>query len=108
MTPMKTVVLLPLFFSIFVPVKTQVCQRCDQTITGRNFNYAAALEIIQDEEYLEEADFDDIRRYRFRRNTNSHLNNTKLGVILKSFYDKCNKKFRVLRQCTMENININD
>ena len=31
-------------------------------ILGRNFQYDQALEIIQDEEYLEDADFDDIKR----------------------------------------------
>ena len=36
-------------------------QTCDRVITGRNFDYASALTIIQDEEYLEDEDFDDIR-----------------------------------------------
>ena len=31
-------------------------------ILGRQFQYDRALEIIQDEEYLEDADFDDVRR----------------------------------------------
>merc|ERR1712223_250 len=39
-------------------------QTCDQTITGRNFEYDRALEIIEEEEYLEDVDFDDIRRLR--------------------------------------------
>ena len=73
-----------MFIIIFEPVKTQICQRCDQTITGRNFNYAAALTIIQDEEYLEEADFDDIRRYRYKRQIKSLINQTTIGVILES------------------------
>ena len=30
-------------------------------ISGRQFGYDRALEIIQDEEYLEDADFDEIR-----------------------------------------------
>lgn len=38
-------------------------QTCDQVITGRQFQYDRALEIIQDEEYLEDLDFDDIKRY---------------------------------------------
>merc|ERR1712223_2249487 len=38
-------------------------QTCDQVITGRQFQYDEALTIIQDEEYLEDADFDDIKRY---------------------------------------------
>ena len=36
-------------------------QTCDRTVTGRNFDYASALSFIQDEEYLENEDFDDIR-----------------------------------------------
>ena len=39
-------------------------QTCDRTVSGRNFDYASALSIIQDEEYLEDEDFDDIRFYR--------------------------------------------
>merc|ERR1712223_603139 len=39
-------------------------QTCDRTITGRNFDYGQALSIIQDEEYLEDEDFDNIRFYR--------------------------------------------
>jgi len=37
-------------------------QTCDQTITGRQFEYEEALSIIQEERYLEDADIDDIRR----------------------------------------------
>ena len=32
-------------------------QVCEQIITGRNFDYASALEIIQSEEYLQDSDF---------------------------------------------------
>ena len=39
-------------------------QTCDQAITYRNFNYARALEVIQDEEYLDDVDFDAIRLRR--------------------------------------------
>ncbi len=47
----------------------QAChiRRCDQTITGRNLPYSRALEIVQDEEYLNEADFDVIKRKRSKR-----------------------------------------
>jgi len=38
-------------------------QTCDQAITFRNFNYARALEVVQDEEYLDDIDFD----FRLRR-----------------------------------------
>ena len=37
------------------------CRKCDQTITGRNFMYSRALDIIQNEEYLDLSDFDEIR-----------------------------------------------
>ena len=39
-------------------------QICDRTISGRNFDYASALSIIQEEEYLEPEDFDQTRFYR--------------------------------------------
>ena len=35
---------------------------CDQSVTGRNLMYSRALQIIQSEEYLDEADLDVIRR----------------------------------------------
>ena len=40
-------------------------QTCDQTITGRNFNYGEALKIMQDETYLSASDFDE--DFRFTR-----------------------------------------
>lgn len=47
---------------------TQCNQRnCDQVITGRDLSYQRALQIVQDEEYLTEADLDIIRRRRKRR-----------------------------------------
>ena len=46
-------------------VKSQACQTCDQIVTGRNFNYRAALNIIQNEDYLDEVDFNDIRTKRY-------------------------------------------
>ena len=39
-------------------------QTCDQAITFRNFDYSRALEIVQDEEYLDDSDFDEIRLRR--------------------------------------------
>lgn len=39
-------------------------QTCDQQITFRNFNYARALEVVQDEEYLDDVDFDVVRLIR--------------------------------------------
>ena len=44
---------------------TILSRKCDQQITGRNFQYSNALEIIQDESYLDGADFDDIRAKRY-------------------------------------------
>ena len=37
-------------------------RNCDRTITGRRLRYARILQIIQNEEYLTEDDFDEIRR----------------------------------------------
>ena len=36
-------------------------------ISGRQLIYSRALEIIQDEEYLEDVDFDEIKRQRLKR-----------------------------------------
>ena len=36
-------------------------QTCDQAIIFRNFDYSRALEIVQDEEYLDDVNFDEIR-----------------------------------------------
>ena len=41
-----------------------VVQTCDQAITFRNFDYARALEVVQDQEYLDDVDFDEIRLSR--------------------------------------------
>ena len=84
MLPLKMLqIVLPFFITILEPVKPQVCQTCDQVITGRNYNYAEALQIIQDEEYLEDADFDEIRQYRYKRHTKSFMNHKVLGIILR-------------------------
>ena len=40
-------------------------------ISGRQFGYDRALEIIQDEEYLEDADFDEIRHSIYIRTVSS-------------------------------------
>ena len=39
---------------------------CDQIITGRNLMYGRALQIVQNEEYLNEADLNVIRRRKRR------------------------------------------
>ena len=41
-----------------------IVRQCNQQITGRRLTYDRALEIIQEEEYLDEADFDNIRRQK--------------------------------------------
>jgi len=46
-------------------------QTCDQVITGRQFQYDRALQIIQEEEYLEDTDIDDIKRYDFLEKINN-------------------------------------
>ena len=56
-----------LFTKMIIMVKSQACQTCDQIVTGRNFNYRAALNIIQNEDYLDEVDFNDIRTKRYYR-----------------------------------------
>ena len=40
-------------------------------ISGRQFGYDRALEIIQDEEYLDDADFDEIRQSIYIRTVSS-------------------------------------
>jgi len=52
-------------------------QVCDRLITYRNFDYARAETIIQDEEYLEDEDYDDIRLYRRNANILEGIENAK-------------------------------
>ena len=42
--------------------------------SGRNFEYQSALSIIQNEEYLDDIDFDDIRRARRASNIINDIN----------------------------------
>ena len=42
---------------------TNICVIEKKNISGRQFAYDRALEIIQDEQYLEDLDFDKIRGY---------------------------------------------
>ena len=48
-------------------------QTCDQAITFRNFDYARALEVVQDEEYLDDVDFDEIRLSRKQGEVFKHI-----------------------------------
>jgi hypothetical protein len=50
-----------LFIYEMMLLVTSQCQTCDQLITGRNLEYNRALEIIQNEEYLDGSDFDEIK-----------------------------------------------
>ena len=52
-------------------------QICDRTISYRNFDYPSAETIIQEEEYLEDEDFDDIRFYRRHGNILEVIENAK-------------------------------
>merc|ERR1712008_266267 len=51
---------------------------CDQTITGRNFEYDEALKIVQFEEYTEDVDFDEIKRYDVQKRS-GYFKNKKLN-----------------------------
>ena len=53
-----------LFLAEIIYLMSAQCRKCDQTITGRNFMYSRALDIIQNEEYLDLSDFDEIRYKR--------------------------------------------
>ena len=63
-----------LFLGEIILLTSAQCRKCDQTITGRNFMYSRALDIIQDEEYLDQSDFDEIRLKRIRRQTDMVIN----------------------------------
>ena len=52
------------FLEVLIHVNSQTCRVCDQFISGRNLPYERALSIIQDEEYLDDSDFDEIRYKR--------------------------------------------
>ena len=53
-----------IFANMLYLAESQLCRRCDQIISGRNLAYSRALEIIQEEEYLDEEEFDEIRYKR--------------------------------------------
>ena len=64
-----------------------------KSITGRNFEYDEALEIIQFEEYSEDIDFDEIRRYDIQKKIGElHRKvNLRKGRKLK-FRERCKEK----------------
>ena len=62
------------YYTLFTPSNQQIFRRaqrrqdtcfvrtCNQLISGRNLRYGRVLEIVQNEEYLDAADLDQIRR----------------------------------------------
>jgi hypothetical protein len=62
-------------------------QTCDQAITFRNFDYSRALEIVQEEEYLEDVNFDEIRLIRKQG---------KVFQAIDNFKEKVNNDFDIL------------
>ena len=68
-------------------------QTCDQAITYRNFNYARALEVVQDEEYLDDSDFDEIRLRRKQGEVFQAIDN---------FNEKVDNKFDILGESDNE------
>ena len=67
---MWSITILLFFLEVLIHVNSQTCRVCDQFISGRNLAYERALTIIQDEEYLIESDFDEIR---YKRSYDSQL-----------------------------------
>ena len=64
--------------------ESQLCRRCDQIISGRNLAYSRALEIIQEEDYLDEEEFDEIRYKRHLKVKNPYNFERKYGKLLAS------------------------
>ena len=62
--------------------ESQLCRRCDQIISGRNLAYSRALEIIQEEDYLDEEDFNEIRYKRHLKVKNPYKFGKKYGKLL--------------------------
>ena len=78
---------------VFLLAESQQCRRCDQIISGRNLAYSRALEIIQEEEYLDEEEFDEIRYKRHLKVKNPYKFERKYGKLLAS-----GKRSRAKRQ----------
>ena len=73
MSNMWSIITLLFFIEVLIlNVNSQTCRVCDQFISGRNLPYERALSIIQDEEYLDDSDFDEIR---YKRRYDSQLYN---------------------------------
>ena len=66
---------------VFLLAESQQCRRCDQIISGRNLAYSRALEIIQEEDYLDEEEFDEIRYKRHLKVKNPYKFEKKYGKL---------------------------
>ena len=82
---------------VFLLARSQQCRRCDQIISGRNLAYSRALEIIQEEDYLDEDEFDEIRYKRHLKVKNPYKFQKKYGKLLAS-----QKRPRTKRQTETE------
>ena len=82
---------------VILLARSQQCRRCDQIISGRNLAYSRALEIIQEEDYLDEDEFDEIRYKRHLNVKNPYKFQKKYGKLLAS-----QKKPRTKRQTETE------
>ena len=71
MSDMWSIITILFFLEVLIHVNSQTCRVCDQFISGRNLPYERALTIIQDEEYLDDSDFDEIR-YKRRYDSQSY------------------------------------
>ena len=69
---------------VILLARSQQCRRCDQIISGRNLAYSRALEIIQEEDYLDEDEFDEIRYKRHQQVKNPYKFEKKYGKLLAS------------------------
>ena len=78
---------------VFLLARSQQCRRCDQIISGRNLAYSRALEIIQEEDYLDEDEFDEIRYKRHLKVKNPYKFQKKYGKQLEG-----QKRSRTKRQ----------
>ena len=78
---------------VFLLAESQQCRRCDQIISGRNLAYSRALEIIQEEDYLDEDEFDEIRYKRHLKVKKTYKVRKKYGKLLAS-----RKRSRTKRQ----------
>ena len=67
---------------VILLARSQQCRRCDQIISGRNLAYSRALEIIQEEDYLDEDEFDEIRYKRHLNVKNPYKFQKKHGKLL--------------------------